>query len=138
MTITLGGRSDQPQRFAASPVELQYKRNGMDLSRHVPGAGRQSVELFLAHMEDRAWRLSLPGDDIEAIYEFDPLTGEMASLTEIKIYANSHYVTPKPTLHQAVKQIKDDLKVRLVQLKRREQAAGKRSGLRAAWSSTWR
>ncbi len=118
MTITLGvgdriNRNDLLRRL----VELQYKRNEADFYRGMFRVRGDSVELFPAHMEDRAWRLSLFGDDIEAIYEFDPLTGEkMASLNEIKIYANSHYVTPKPTLHQAVKQIKDDLKVRLVQL----------------------
>ena len=65
-------------------------------------------------MEDRAWRFSLFGDEIEAIHEFDPLTGEkQAALDEVKIYANSHYVTPKPTLTQAGKQIKEDLKIRL-------------------------
>ena len=118
MTITLGvGDRLNRTDFLRRLVELQYKRNEADFYRGTFRVRGDSVELFPAHMEDRAWRLSLFGDDIEAIYEFDPLTGEkMASLNEIKIYANSHYVTPKPTLHQAVKQIKEDLKVRLVQL----------------------
>ena len=70
--------------------------------------------MFPAHYEDRAWRLSLFGDDIEAIHEFDPLTGEKSTaLGEVTIYPNSHYVTPKPTLYQAIEQMKRDLKIRL-------------------------
>ena len=77
---------------------------------------------FPAHYEDRAWRLSLFGDELEAIHEFDPLTGEKtAALDEIKIYPNRHYVTPKPTLHQAIEEIKRDLKLRLAEFN----AAGK-------------
>src|SRR5919204_261788 len=73
-----------------------------------------TIELFPAHYEDRAWRLSLFGDEIEAIHEIDPLTGEKtASLQSIKVYANSHYVTPRPTLLQAIEQIKRHLKIRL-------------------------
>src|SRR5260221_101903 len=80
------------------------------------------VEIFPAHHEDRAWRLSLFGDELEAIHEIDPLTGEKtASLQSIKVYPNSHYVTPKPTLLQAIEQIKLDLKLRLDEL----YAAGK-------------
>ena len=63
------------------------------------------IELFPAHLEDRAWRLSLFGDELESIHEFDPLTGEKAgALEQVRVYANSHYVTPKPTLIQAVQQ----------------------------------
>jgi excinuclease ABC subunit B len=98
-------------------VELQYKRNEAAFFRGTFRVRGDSLELFPAHLEDRAWRLSLFGEEVEAIYEFDPLTGEKTeSLDEIKIYANSHYVTPKPTLHQAVKQIKVELKERLAQL----------------------
>jgi excinuclease ABC subunit B len=75
--------------------------------------------LFPAHYEDRAWRISLFGDEIEAIHEIDPLTGEkLAALNSIKVYANSHYVTPRPTLLQAIEQIKRDLKIRLDELYR--------------------
>ena len=73
--------------------------------------------MFPAHYEDRAWRISLFGDEIEAIHEIDPLTGEKtAALQSVKIYANSHYVTPRPTLLQAIEQIKRDLKIRLDEL----------------------
>ena len=76
-----------------------------------------TVELFPAHLEDRAWRISLFGDDVESIVEFDPLTGaEVRRAALVKIYANSHYVTPKPTLQQAIKRIKDELKQRLDEL----------------------
>jgi transcription-repair coupling factor (superfamily II helicase) len=75
------------------------------------------VEIFPAHYEDRAWRLSLFGDELEAISEFDPLTGERTDVLEsVKVYANSHYVTPRPTLNQAIKQIKAELIERLSEL----------------------
>jgi excinuclease ABC subunit B len=118
MTITLkrGDQIDQKELLRAL-VEIQYKRNEAAFFRGTFRVKGDSLELFPAHLEDRAWRLSLFGDEIETIYEFDPLTGERtAELAEVKIYANSHYVTPKPTLHQAVKQIKEDLKLRLAEL----------------------
>ncbi|GAB2179398.1 excinuclease ABC subunit UvrB [Dongia sp. agr-C8] len=118
MTITLkrGDSIDQKELLRAL-VEIQYKRNEAAFFRGTFRVKGDSLEIFPAHLEDRAWRLSMFGDEIEAIYEFDPLTGERsADLDEIKIYANSHYVTPKPTLHQAVKHIKEDLKLRLAEL----------------------
>src|SRR6185437_12895562 len=82
------------------------------------GARVDTVEIFPAHYEDRAWRLSLFGDELEAIHEFDPLTGEKTvALDAIKIYPNSHYVTPKPTLNQAIENIKADLKLRLAEFR---------------------
>jgi excinuclease ABC subunit B len=78
-----------------------------------------TVELFPAHYEDRAWRIGLFGDEIEALTEFDPLTGEKTdAMEEVRIYANSHYVTPKPTLIQAARQIKEDLRQRLDEFRR--------------------
>jgi len=95
-------------------VEQAYRRNDASFTRGTFRVRGDTVELYPAHLEDRAWRLSLFGDELEAIHEFDPLTGEkMANLDEITIYANSHYVTPKPTLHQAIERIKVDLKQRL-------------------------
>jgi len=95
-------------------TELQYKRNDAGFGRGFFRVRGDTVELFPAHMEDRAWRISLFGDEIEAIHEIDPLTGEkLASLEAVRIYPNSHYVTPKPTLNQAIEQIKRDLKIRL-------------------------
>ncbi len=98
-------------------VELQYRRNDMGFQRGTFRARGDGIEIFPAHYEDRAWRLSLFGDELEAIIEFDPLTGERtAELDNIRIYANSHYVTPRPTLQQAIKQIKVELKGRLEEL----------------------
>ncbi|HWU00715.1 MAG TPA: excinuclease ABC subunit UvrB [Terriglobales bacterium] len=118
MTVTLKvGDSLDRNEFLRRLVELQYKRNEAAFYRGTFRVKGDSIELFPAHFEDRAWRLSLFGDEIEAIYEFDPLTGEKAAdLAEIKIYANSHYVTPKPTLHQAIKHIREELKIRLAGL----------------------
>ncbi|MSQ86948.1 MAG: excinuclease ABC subunit UvrB [Alphaproteobacteria bacterium] len=95
-------------------VALQYKRNDMDFSRGTFRVRGDIVEIFPAHYEDRAWKVSLFGDDIEAITEFDPLTGEKtATLPEITVYPSSHYVTPRQTLSQAVQHIKVELKQRL-------------------------
>jgi excinuclease ABC subunit B len=118
MTVTLKqgqtiNRTELLRRF----VELQYKRNDADFHRGTFRVRGDSVEIFPAHFEDRAWKLSLFGDEIESLHEFDPLTGEKtAALDEVRIYANSHYVTPKPTLTQAVKQIKVEMKQRLEEL----------------------
>jgi excinuclease ABC subunit B len=100
-------------------VELQYRRNDGNFHRGTFRARGDTVELFPAHLEDRAWRISMFGDEIESITEFDPLTGEKGRrLDQIKVYANSHYVTPKPTLQQAAKQIRVELKERLEELNR--------------------
>jgi len=95
-------------------VELQYKRNDQSFVRGAFRVRGDTVELFPAHYEDRAWRLSLFGDEIESIVEFDPLTGEKTEkLESVRVYANSHYVTPRPTIAQAIKRIKRDLVIRL-------------------------
>lgn len=98
-------------------VSLQYKRNDIDFHRGTFRAKGDSVEIFPSHYEDRAWRLSLFGNEIESIIEVDPLTGKKtAELPSIKVYANSHYVTPGPTLQQAIEGIKKELKERLQEL----------------------
>src|SRR5487761_698183 len=112
-TLTAGERVARGD-LLAKLVELQYRRNDTNFARGTFRARGDTIEIFPAHYEDRAWRLSLFGDEIEAIREFDPLTGEKtAAIESIKIYPNSHYVTPKPTLYQAIEQIKRDLKIRL-------------------------
>src|SRR6185312_10072303 len=119
MTVVLeqGARVDR-QTLLAKLVELQYKRNDANFFRGTFRVRGDTVEIFPAHYEDRAWRLSLFGDELEAIHEFDPLTGEKTiALDAIKIYPNSHYVTPKPTLNQAIENIKADLKLRLVEFR---------------------
>jgi len=115
MTVTLdSGATVNRAALLARLVELQYRRNDSNFLRGTFRVRGDTVEIFPAHYEDRAWRLSLFGDEIEAIHEFDPLTGEKTTaLDSIKIYPNSHYVTPKPTLHQAIEEIKRDLKLRL-------------------------
>ena len=95
-------------------VELQYRRNDANFVRGTFRVRGDSAEIFPAHYEDRGWRLSLFGDEIESIHEFDPLTGERtAELESVTVYANSHYVTPRPTLQQAIKHIKVELAERL-------------------------
>ena len=106
-----------PQRqLLADLVALHYKRNDQNFVRGTFRVRGDTIELFPSHFEDRAWRISLFGDEIESISEFDPLTGHKAAeLEQIKIYSNSHYVTPKPTLEQAVTRIKNDLRLRLAE-----------------------
>jgi excinuclease ABC subunit B len=118
MTLRLRvGQEISRTEFLARLVELQYRRNDMGFGRGAFRAKGDTIELFPAHLDDRAWRITLFGDEIESIHEFDPLTGEKhANLGEVHVYANSHYVTPKPTLNQAVKQIREDLKTRLEEL----------------------
>ena len=112
-TIEPGQRLDEKQ-LMADLVALQYKRNDQAFERGSFRRRGDTIEVFPAHYEDRAWRISLFGDEVEAISEFDPLTGKKtADLEGIKIYANSHHVTPRPTLNQAVIQIRDELKERL-------------------------
>ncbi len=100
--------------FLARLVELQYRRNDVNLVRGTFRARGDTVEVFPAHLEDRAWRVDLFGDTVDRLSEFDPLTGERtATMDTVRIYANSHYVTPKPTLTQAMERIRVDLAVRL-------------------------
>ena len=118
MTFALkkGERIDQRQ-LIADLVALQYKRTQADFTRGTFRVRGDVIDIFPAHYEDRAWRVNLFGDAVENIEEFDPLTGHKQDELEfIKIYANSHYVTPRPTLVQAIKSIKSELKLRLDQL----------------------
>ena len=102
------------QTFLRRLTELQYRRNDINFVRGTFRVRGDNIELFPAHFEDRAWRISLFGDEVETIHEFDPLTGEKtATLESITIFANSHYVTPRPTLQQAVKLIGEELKTTL-------------------------
>jgi excinuclease ABC subunit B len=118
MTFTLrqGERIDQRQ-LIADLVALQYKRSAGDFYRGTFRVRGDVIEIFPAHYEDRAWRVSLFGDEIESIHEFDPLTGQKTDELEfVKVYANSHYVTPRPTLLQAIAGIKQELRARLTEL----------------------
>ncbi len=107
---------DRGQRLERSAllrrlVELQYKRNDLNFGRGSFRVLGDTVEVFPSHLEDRSWKISLFGEDVEAIWEVDPLTGEkLSALDGIVLYPNSHYVTPRPTLQQAIPRIKQELK----------------------------
>ncbi|MEL6785733.1 MAG: excinuclease ABC subunit UvrB, partial [Pseudomonadota bacterium] len=114
--MKIGDTLDQRQ-LLADLVAQQYKRRDADFQRGSFRVRGDTIEIFPAHLEDRAWRIGLWGDEIETITEFDPLTGKKTDeLKSVKIYANSHYVTPRPTLNQAVKEIKTELSWRLDEL----------------------
>ncbi len=98
-------------------VALQYKRNDTAFARGCFRVRGDSLEIYPSHYEDMAWRISFFGDEIETISEFDPLTGKSgASLEKVRVYANSHYVTPGPTMKQAAEAIKFELAERLKEL----------------------
>ena len=118
MTLKLeAGQTVSRQDLLRQFTELQYRRNDTNFMRGMFRVRGDSVELFPAHLEDSAWRISLFGDEIEGIFAFDPLTGsKQGSLGKITVFANSHYVTPRPTLQQACKLIKEELKERIAEL----------------------
>jgi excinuclease ABC subunit B len=115
MTLTVRpGQTVERGRLLRALVELQYKRNEIEFARGSFRAKGDVIEIFPAHLADRAWRVSLFGDVVEAIHEFDPLTGDRLGKLELaRLYPNSHYVTPKPTLQQACEKIKVELEERL-------------------------
>ncbi|WP_440690733.1 excinuclease ABC subunit UvrB [Candidatus Pelagibacter sp. HIMB1782] len=115
MTLTLQKNYDyNREEIIKSLVALQYKRNDQNFYRGTFRARGEYLEIFPSHLEDRAWRLCLFGDKLEQIEEFDPLTGDkVRELSLVKVYANSHYITPKPTIEQAVINIKKELEITL-------------------------
>ena len=115
--LKVGEKIDRRQ-LIADLVALQYKRNDQAFVRGAFRVRGDTIDIFPAHYEDRAWRIAMFGDEIEEIAEFDPLTGHKTNKYDsVKLYANSHYVTPKPTLNQATEEIARDLQVRLQELK---------------------
>ena len=111
------GQTVDQREIIRKLVALQYKRNDQAFARGNFRVRGDNLELFPSHYEDTAWRISFFGDEIEEIVEFDPLTGKkVASLDYVRVYANSHYVTPGPTLKQAMEAIKFELEVRLKEL----------------------
>ncbi|GBR45473.1 excinuclease ABC subunit B [Gluconobacter roseus NBRC 3990] len=113
--LEVGGSIDR-DRLIKALVELQYRRNDAGFERGTFRVRGEQIDIFPVQNEDRAWRVSLFGDEIDQIVEFDPLTGnKTADLAEISVYANSHYVTPRPTLNQAMIGIKNELRGRLAQ-----------------------
>ncbi|QDL92357.1 excinuclease ABC subunit UvrB [Paroceanicella profunda] len=112
----IAGNTYDQREFLGDLVTQQYKRNDQAFQRGSFRVRGDSVELWPAHLEDRAWRFSFFGEELEDIQEFDPLTGERtAKLERTRIYANSHYVTPRPTINQAIRSIKEELRRRLDQ-----------------------
>jgi excinuclease ABC subunit B len=111
MTFSLKlGQEISRKKLLADLVALQYRRNDNAFARGCFRARGDVIEIFPAHYEDRAWRVSMFGDEIESITEFDPLTGQKTDdLEAVTLYANSHYVTPRPTLNQAITSIKKEL-----------------------------
>jgi len=111
------GKSADQREIIRKLVALQYKRNDAGFGRGNFRVKGDNLEIFPSHYEDSAWRISFFGDEIEEIVEFDPLTGKkVASLDSVKVYANSHYVTPGPTLKQATEAIRHELAERLKEL----------------------
>lgn len=114
--MMVGGLYDQ-RKFMAELVAQQYRRQDAAFQRGTFRVRGDVVEVWPAHLEDRAWRFSFFGEELEAIIEFDPLTGAKTdTFRQIRIYANSHYVTPRPTMQQAIKGIRSELFQRLKQL----------------------
>ena len=113
------GENYNQRKIMEDLVSQQYRRNDQVFERGSFRVRGDSLEVWPAHLENRSWRMSFFGDELEAITEFDPLTGQKTdSFERLRIYANSHYVTPRPTMKQAIKGIKEELKVRLDQLNR--------------------
>ncbi|MGY3437619.1 MULTISPECIES: excinuclease ABC subunit UvrB [unclassified Marinovum] len=118
MTQDLKAGQEYDQRsIMADLVAQQYRRNDVGFARGSFRVRGDVLEIWPAHLDTRAWRLSFFGEELEAITEFDPLTGEKTdSFEQIRVYANSHYVTPRPTMQQAIIGIKKELRIRLDQL----------------------
>jgi excinuclease ABC subunit B len=111
------GQHVSQQEMIRRLIELQYKRNDMDFSRGNFRVRGDSIDVFPSHYDDAGWRISFFGDEIESISEFDSLTGERkAKLQSTRIFANSHYVTTKPTIERSIREIKEELRIRLEQL----------------------
>ena len=116
MTLTLKkNHNHNREKIIKTFVNLQYKRNDQNFYRGTFRVRGENLEIFPSHLEDRAWRLTLFGDKLEKIEEFDPLTGDKTNeFNLVKIYANSHYITPKPTIDQAIVEIKKELEQVLI------------------------
>ena len=116
------GNNYELRKIVSALVEQQYRRNDQAFQRGTFRLRGDVLEIWPAHLESRAWRLSFFGDELEKLDEFDPLTGEKTKkMNTVRIYANSHYVTPRPTLTQAIKKIKVDLLKRLEELNKNYQ-----------------
>ena len=119
MTLTLQKNYEyNREQIIKSLVSLQYKRNDQNFYRGTFRARGEYLEIFPSHLEDRAWRLSLFDNKLEKIEEIDPLTGNLVrDLSLVKVYANSHYITPKPTIEQAIINIRKELEITIKKYK---------------------
>ena len=119
MTVPLEtGQEISIKELSKHLTELQYERNQQNFIRSSFRVNGDTVDIFPAHYEDRGWRISFFGDEIENIYEFDSLTGKKtAELKQVTVYPANHYVTPRPAISQAMVNIKKDLALRLEELK---------------------
>jgi len=116
LPLSKGQRTNR-EELLRELVRLQYKRNDIDFSRGTFRARGDTIEIFPAHLDEEAWRVNMFDDEIEEIVRFDPLTGKKTgTLDDTRVFANSHYVTPQPTMEKAIKQIQADLKIRLEEL----------------------
>ena len=137
-SLAVGEKVDQRQ-LIADLVALQYNRSQADFTRGLFRVRGDTIEILPAHYEDRAWRVGLFGDEIEAIAEFDPLTGQKAEELEfVKIYANWHYVTPRPTLLQAMNVDQGRAEAPAGTVQSAKAGCSKHSGSTSAPRSTWR
>ena len=115
-TDIAAGDALDPRQLMADLVAMQYTRNDIAFARGTFRVRGDTIEVFPAHFDDQAWRIDFFGDEVDSITEFDPLTGKtQGKLEHVRIYANSHYVTPRPTLQSAAKKIKVELDKRLKQ-----------------------
>jgi len=115
--LITGAEYDQ-RKIMADLVAQQYRRNDQAFQRGSFRVRGDTLEVWPAHLDDRGWRLSFFGEELESITEFDTLTGAKSNtLEKVRIYANSHYVTPRPTMQQAIKGIKAELEIRTKQFR---------------------
>ena len=113
------GQRIEPREALRELVALQYRRNDNFFDRGCFRLRGDTLDIWPAHLEDRAWRVCFFGDEVEQIVEIDPLLGERSGEIEaIRVYANSHYVTPRPTMLQAISGIRKELEIRLAELER--------------------
>ena len=113
------GEQINRQKLIMRLIDMQYTRNDFDFERCNFRVQGDTIDVFPSHLDDKAWRLSMFGDEIDEIIEFDPLTGEtFGKIDNVSIYPSSHYVAPAEILQNAISNIKNDLNIRLLELEK--------------------